>query len=98
MFPLLGPSDPFPPTDTALDEPNGLLAAGGGLGGARLLEAYSRGLFPWFSEGDPVLWWCPDPRMVLETDAMHVSRSLRRRLRRREYQVTMDRAFDQVLR
>jgi leucyl/phenylalanyl-tRNA---protein transferase len=97
MIPLLGPSDPFPPTDRALDEPNGLLAAGGGLGSARLLDAYARGIFPWFSEGDPVLWWCPDPRMVLETADMHVSRSLRRRLRKRDYQITMDRAFQKVL-
>lgn len=98
MIPLLGPFDPFPPTDRALDEPNGLLAAGGGLSSARLLDAYSRGIFPWFSDGDPVLWWSPDPRMVLETGDMHVSRSLRRRLRKRDYQVTMDRAFHEVLR
>ena len=98
MIPLLGPFDPFPPTDRALDEPNGLLAAGGGLSSARLLDAYSRGIFPWFSDGDPVLWWSPDPRMVLETGDMHLSRSLRRRLRKRDYQVTMDRAFHEVLR
>jgi leucyl/phenylalanyl-tRNA--protein transferase len=97
MIPLLGPSDPFPPTDRALHEPNGLLAAGGGLSTARLLDAYSRGIFPWFSEGDPVLWWCPDPRMVLRTTDMHVSRSLRRRLRKRDYRVTMDSAFHDVL-
>jgi leucyl/phenylalanyl-tRNA--protein transferase len=98
MIPLLGPTDPFPPVDRALDEPNGLLAAGGGLSTARLVEAYRRGIFPWFSEGDPVLWWCPDPRMVLPTDRVHVSRSLRRRLRRTDYEVTLDRAFAEVLR
>jgi leucyl/phenylalanyl-tRNA---protein transferase len=97
MIPLLGPSDPFPPIDSALDDPNGLLAAGGGLGVARLLDAYARGIFPWYSEGDPVLWWCPDPRMVLETNRVHLSRSLRRRLRKRDYQITMDRAFAAVL-
>ena len=97
VIPLLGPSDPFPPVDQAMDEPNGLLAAGGGLGVARLMDAYARGIFPWFSEGDPVLWWCPDPRMVLPTHAVHVSRSLRRRLRRPDYEVTMDRAFGEVL-
>ncbi len=97
MIPLLGPSDPFPPVDSALDEPNGLLAAGGGLSVARLLDAYARGIFPWYSEGDPVLWWCPDPRMVLETDRVHISRSLRRRLRKRDYGITMDRAFAAVL-
>ena len=97
MIPLLGPGDPFPPVERALDTPNGLLAVGGGLGVARLLDAYTRGIFPWFSEGDPVLWWCPDPRMVLPTDAVHVSRSLRQRLRRRDYQVTLDQAFAQVV-
>jgi leucyl/phenylalanyl-tRNA--protein transferase len=97
MIPLLSLTDPFPPVDRALDEPNGLLAAGGGLGVARLLDAYSRGIFPWFSDGDPVLWWCPDPRMVLPTDRVHVSRSLRRRLRRADYEITMDRAFADVL-
>jgi leucyl/phenylalanyl-tRNA--protein transferase len=98
MIPLLGPTDRFPPVDQALDEPNGLLAAGGGLSVARLRDAYARGIFPWFSEGDPVLWWCPDPRMVLPTDAVHVSRSLRRRLRRRDYEITFDTAFAEVLR
>ena len=98
MIPLLGPADPFPPVDVALDEPNGLLAAGGGLSVARLLDAYARGIFPWFSEGDPVLWWCPDPRMVLATDSVHVSRSLRRRLRRDDYTITLDHAFGDVLR
>src|SRR5262245_63755937 len=98
MIPLLSMSDPFPPVDRALDEPNGLLAAGGGLGVSRLLDAYARGIFPWFSDGDPVLWWCPNPRMILPTDAVHVARSLRRRLRRQDYTVTIDRAFSEVLR
>jgi leucyl/phenylalanyl-tRNA--protein transferase len=98
MIPLLAPTDPFPPVERALDEPNGLLAAGGDLSVARLTEAYARGIFPWFSQGDPVLWWCPDPRMVLPTDAVHVSRSLRRRLRRDDYTITFDRAFSDVVR
>ncbi len=97
MIPLLGPSDSFPPVDRALDEPNGLLAAGGGLGISRLTEAYRLGIFPWFSDGDPVLWWCPDPRMVLPTHDVHVSRSLRRRLRQFDYEITLDKAFPQVL-
>ena len=97
MIPLLSLSDPFPPVHRALVEPNGLLAAGGGLGVARLLDAYSRGIFPWFSEGDPVLWWSPDPRMVLGTDRVHISKSLRRRLKKTDYRVTMDRAFADVL-
>jgi leucyl/phenylalanyl-tRNA--protein transferase len=98
MIPLLGPTDPFPPADAALDDPNGLLAAGGGLSIARLLAAYASGIFPWFNEGDPVLWWCPDPRMVLPTDAVHISRSLRRRLRRADYDITFDHAFREVIR
>jgi leucyl/phenylalanyl-tRNA--protein transferase len=98
MIPLLGPTDHFPPVDAALDDPNGLLAAGGGLSIARLIDAYTQGIFPWFSHGDPILWWCPDPRMVLPTDAMHISRSLRRRLRRDDYVVTLDRAFADVIR
>lgn len=97
MIPLLSMSDPFPPVNRALDEPNGLLAAGGGLGVSRLLDAYSRGIFPWFSDGDPILWWCPDPRMVLVPARIHVSKSLKRRLRRDDYDVSFDRAFSAVL-
>jgi leucyl/phenylalanyl-tRNA---protein transferase len=97
MIPLLGPTDPFPPVTRALAEPNGLLAAGGGLGVDRLIDAYARGIFPWFSEGDPVLWWSPDPRMVLETRALHVSRSFKRRLRKGGYVVTFDQAFREVM-
>jgi leucyl/phenylalanyl-tRNA--protein transferase len=98
MIPLLGPTDPFPPIERALDDPNGLLAAGGGLSVPRLVAAYARGIFPWFSAGDPVLWWCPDPRMVLAVNDIHISRSLRRRLRKADYEVTADRAFSDVLR
>jgi leucyl/phenylalanyl-tRNA--protein transferase len=97
MIPLLSVFDPFPPLERALDEPNGLLAAGGGLGVPRLLDAYSRGIFPWFGEGDPVLWWSPDPRMVLATNRVHISRTLRRRLKKADYRVTLDRAFADVL-
>ena len=97
MIPLLGPDDAFPSVERALDEPNGLLAAGGGLSVQRLVDAYAHGIFPWFNQGDPVLWWSPDPRMVLPTDAMRVSRSLRRRLRRDDYTFTFDRAFAEVL-
>jgi leucyl/phenylalanyl-tRNA--protein transferase len=98
MIPFLGPADRFPPVDQALDEPDGLLAAGGGLSVERLVEAYSHGIFPWFSAGDPVLWWSPDPRMVLAPRALHVSRSLRRRLHTRDYRVSADTAFALVLR
>ena len=63
-IPWLSESDPFPPVETALRDPNGLLAAGGDLSPQRLLDAYARGIFPWFGEDDPVLWWSPDPRMI----------------------------------
>ncbi len=98
MVPWLASTDPLPPPETARRSPNGLLAAGGGLSVARLVDAYGRGAFPWFGEGEPVLWWCPDPRMVLATSAVHVSRSLGRRLRRADYEVTIDRAFGAVIR
>ena len=83
MIPWLDPDDPFPPVERALREPNGLLAAGGDLSPERLLDAYARGIFPWFGEDDPLLWWSPDPRMVLFVGELHVSRSLRRAIRSR---------------
>ncbi len=98
MIPFLGPADRFPPVDQALDEPDGLLAAGGGLSVERLVDAYGHGIFPWFSAGDPVLWWSPDPRMVLAPRDLHVSRSLRTRLRKGDVRVTADTAFERVLR
>lgn len=98
MLTLLAPSEPFPSVERALTEPNGLLAAGGGLSLERLVDAYARGIFPWFNAGDPVLWWCPDPRMVLFVPELIVSRSLRKRLRKRDYRVTADTAFAEVIR
>lgn len=97
-LPWLGPDDPLPSPETAYRRPNGLLAAGGGLSAGRLLNAYRQGAFPWFNPGEPVLWWTPDPRMVLPTGAVHVSKSLARRLRRGDYTVTIDRAFGEVIR
>lgn len=97
MIPFLGPSDPFPPVDQALEEPDGLLAAGGSLATRRLVDAYSRGIFPWFNEGDPILWWSPDPRTVLQPSRLHVSHSLRKRLRKEAFWITIDRAFPRVL-
>jgi leucyl/phenylalanyl-tRNA--protein transferase len=94
----LSRSDPFPPVDHALEEPNGLLAAGGDLSVARLLQAYRQGIFPWFSDGDPLLWWSPDPRMVLVLDELHISRSLRKTIRARRHAVTFDTAFTEVMR
>src|SRR5687768_5594519 len=96
-IPWLDDDDPFPGVETALREPNGLLAAGGGLAPERLLDAYRHGIFPWFGEDDPILWWTPDPRMVLWLTELHVSRSLRRTLRSGRYTVTLDTAFDAVI-
>ena len=87
----------FPPPDEALTEPNGLLAAGGDLEPERLLTAYRRGIFPWYDEGQPILWWSPDPRAVLWPDRLHVSRSLRRSLRTGQFEFRVDSAFDAVV-
>lgn len=87
----------FPPLETALREPNGLLAAGGDLQPERLLAAYRHGCFPWYQEGQPLLWWSPDPRTVLFPDELHVSRSLRKRMRHGDYRVTFDKAFAEVI-
>ena len=97
MIPFLGPADPFPPVEQALDQPEGLLAAGGSLSTRRLVDAYRRGIFPWFNEGDPILWWSPDPRTVLRPSRIHISHSLRKRLRKEEFVVTFDRVFARVL-
>jgi leucyl/phenylalanyl-tRNA--protein transferase len=85
----------FPPVHLA--SPEGLLAAGGDLRAERLLEAYRHGIFPWYNEGQPILWWSPDPRAVLYPSELHVSRSLRKTLRRGEYRVTLDTAFRAVM-
>jgi leucyl/phenylalanyl-tRNA---protein transferase len=97
MIPFLGPTDPFPPVDQALDQPDGLLAAGGTLTMKRLVDAYRQGIFPWFNEGDPVLWWSPDPRTVLVPSRLHVSHSLKKRLKKNTFAVTIDVAFARVL-
>ncbi len=98
MIPWLGSEAVFPPDAQALAEPNGLLAAGGSLSPAWLLAAYRRGIFPWFSEGEPILWWTPDPRLVLVPDEIHISHSLRKTLRRRHFEVRTDTAFAAVMR
>ncbi|MDO9311017.1 MAG: leucyl/phenylalanyl-tRNA--protein transferase [Nitrosomonas sp.] len=87
----------FPPVENALSEPNGLLAVGGDLSPQRLLEAYSRGIFPWFNEDDPILWWSPDPRMVLFPNELKISRSLRKTLKKDHYQIRTDCSFTQVM-
>ncbi|HEX2197717.1 MAG TPA: leucyl/phenylalanyl-tRNA--protein transferase [Burkholderiales bacterium] len=97
MLTWLEPADPFPPVQRALQSPNGLLAAGADLSLERLLEAYRRGVFPWFSSGQPPLWWSPDPRMVLYCDQLKVSRSLAKSLRNKGYELRIDSAFAEVL-
>ncbi|MGD9944941.1 MAG: leucyl/phenylalanyl-tRNA--protein transferase [Burkholderiaceae bacterium] len=96
------PADPLPDPAEAWTDPNGLLAAGGDLGPRRLLEAYGRGIFPWYSAGQPVLWWSPDPRMVLYLDEFKLSRSLRQKLRRERrsggWSVSLDSCFERVMR
>lgn len=98
MIPRLDRGAPFPPIEQALREPDGLLAAGGDLTVPRLVDAYSRGIFPWFAEGQPVLWWSPDPRMVLFADEFAMSRSLRKRVNSRVFDITVDMAFGDVIR
>ncbi|HUS24161.1 MAG TPA: leucyl/phenylalanyl-tRNA--protein transferase [Candidatus Binatia bacterium] len=91
------PRQPFPPPQLAMREPNGLLAIGGDLSVTRLLRAYSAGIFPWYNPDEPILWWCPDPRAVLAPQDFHTSRSLAKRLRKRDFAVSMNAAFPRVL-
>lgn len=96
----LDPANPnadFPPVYKALKDPDGLLAAGGDLSPGRLLNAYRHGIFPWYEEGQPILWWSPDPRAVIFTDKIKISRSLKKTLRNKSYSVSFDAAFDQVV-
>jgi leucyl/phenylalanyl-tRNA--protein transferase len=88
---------PFPDPGLALREPNGLLAIGGDLSAQRLMSAYRSGIFPWYNEGQPVLWWSPDPRLVIYSDELKLSRSLRKALAKHRFQLTMDQAFTAVI-
>ena len=100
MIPWLRPTDPpdaFPPVTSAPTDPDGLLCVGGDLRPERLLAAYRRGIFPWYSEDQPILWWSPDPRMVLFPNELKVSRSLGKTLRNRGFRVTFDTCFDTVV-
>jgi len=97
LIPWLGSGDPFPDVERALAEPNGLLAAGGDLSTPRLLEAYRTGIFPWFAGDQPILWWSPDPRMVLYPAELKVSRSLARTMRKAHFELRADTAFDAVI-
>ena len=98
MITFLDIGMPFPPVEQALLKPSGLLAAGGSLSAHRLLDAYRHGIFPWFNTGEPILWWSPDPRMVLIPEEFKISRSLRKTLRDKRYEVRTDSAFEQVMR
>ena len=97
MIPWLEGAPGFPPLEQALTQPNGLLAAGGALDPQWLLTAYRQGIFPWYSPGEPILWWSPDPRLVLLPDELHISRSLRKTLRRCPFELRVDSAFSAVI-
>ena len=97
MIPWLESDSAFPALDAALKHPNGLVAAGGDLAPRRLLAAYRQGIFPWYSAGEPILWWSPDPRMVLFPAELKVTRSLAKSLRKRDYEIRYDSAFDAVM-
>lgn len=90
-------ADDFPEVSSALRDPDGLLAIGGDLKPARLLDAYQRGIFPWYSEGQPILWWSPNPRCVLEPEFLKISRSLRKTLRSGRFKITFNQRFEQVI-
>lgn len=98
MIPWLNDNTLLPPVESALRSPNGLLAAGGNLSTSRLLDAYRHGIFPWFNPGEPILWWTPDPRMVLIPGEFKASRSFIKVLRSSAYEVRIDTAFEQVMR
>ena len=99
QIPWLNPANTiFPSPSLALDEPNGLLAAGGDLSPERILAAYQQGIFPWFNPGDPILWWSPSPRTVIYPQQLHISKSLRKTINKGTYQVSFDQCFTDVMR
>lgn len=98
LLDILDPTQPFPPVEQALTEPDGLLAIGGCLSPKRLLNAYAHGAFPWYEAGQPILWWSPNPRMVLLPERLKVSRSLRKTMAKGVYRSTYNRAFYHVIR
>lgn len=97
MIPFLLPHSTFPPLQQALREPNGLLAAGGDLSTSRLLAAYRKGIFPWFNAGEPILWWSPDPRMIMFPSDIKISRSLHKTLKHNRLKIRVDSAFRAVI-
>ncbi|MFQ6404083.1 leucyl/phenylalanyl-tRNA--protein transferase [Methylophilus sp. 'Pure River'] len=94
---ILDTKTPFPPLQQALTEPNGLIAIGGDLTADRLLVAYRQGIFPWFSPGEPILWWSPDPRMVLFPEELNISRSLRKIIQQQPFEIRFNTAFNSVI-
>jgi len=100
MLPYLDPDQPqqnFPPLHEALTDPDGLLAAGGCLSTTRLINAYANGIFPWYSPEDPILWWSPNPRLVIFPDQLHISKSLKKTLRKQRFKITFNSAFADVI-
>jgi leucyl/phenylalanyl-tRNA--protein transferase len=100
QLPILDPQNPdqtFPALDTALTDPDGLLAAGGCLSSQRIINAYKQGIFPWYSPGEPILWWSPNPRLVLIPENLYISRSLRKTIRKGTFSLTYDQSFAQVM-
>jgi len=100
QLPLLHPdlaNQPFPAITQALTEPDGLLAVGGCLSTQRILNAYSQGIFPWYSDDEPILWWSPDPRLVVFPEQLYLSKSLKKTLRKQSFRITFDKAFSQVI-
>ncbi len=99
-IPFLSDTDditPFPPADTAMSDPNGLLMAGANLKPARLFSAYQQGIFPWYSEGEPLLWWSPDPRCVIWPGDLKISRSLRKVIKKQQFEISNTRDFRAVI-
>ncbi len=99
-IPFLDANDdltPFPQPHTAMTEPNGLLMAGANLKPARLLQAYRSGIFPWYSDGEPILWWSPDPRCIIWPDQLRISRSLRKTIKKQKFTISHSRAFERVI-
>ncbi len=97
IYQLLEDSYAFPPVEEALDDPQGLLAVGGDLSVPRLLSAYQQGIFPWYGDDEPILWWAPSPRMVLQPKAVHIAKSMAKLMRQQTYRVTYDTAFARVI-
>lgn len=98
MIPWLDSPIEFPPVSEALQEPNGLLAAGGDLSAATLLKAYQHGIFPWYQAPDPILWWAPNPRFIVFPESVHMSKSMGKLLRKNPWQIRCDSAFSTVMR